>query len=344
MTVAEGPLAPRVSRVVPGLLGVGGVAAGAWLLARWLGTRLPMAPDAVVIALIAGLLVRACWHPPASWAPGLTLAGRRFLEVAIILIGCSTDLRVMARGGVWLALSVVAVTSVALGAGLLIGRWMGLSRSHALLVASGNAICGNSAIAAVATVIKAPAREVASSIAYTAILSIGLVLVLPVFSAFIGLTELQYGAMAGMTVYAVPQVLAATYPVSARAGEIGTLVKLMRVLLLMPWLAFLSMWERRHGHVPGQRRGFAEGALPPYLLAFIGLALLRTAGLVPDALVPHARFGSHALTTIAMAALGLSVEPASLRAVGWRTAGAATVALLVLCAVALLVAMRWPTG
>lgn len=343
MTPAAGAFAPRVTRVVPGLAGVVVVAGVAWLLARWLGTQVSMAPDAVVIALIGGLLLRAFWHPPPSWEPGLGFAGRRFLEIAIILLGTSTDLRVMARGGVWLALSVVGVTSVALGGGLLIGRWMGLSSSHALLVASGNAICGNSAIAAVATVIRAPAREAASSIAYTAILSIGLVLVLPVFSAFVGLNELQYGAMAGMTVYAVPQVLAATYPVSARAGEIGTLVKLMRVLLLMPWLAFLSMWERRHGHEPGKRRGFAAGALPPYLLAFIGLALLRTAGVVPDAIVGHARTGSHALTTVAMAALGLSVEPAALRAVGWRTAGAATAALLVLCIAALVVAMRLPT-
>lgn len=344
MTGSRSSFASRAARVAPGLLGVCGVALVAWLGARWLGGHLPMGPDAVVMALIGGLLIRAFWHPPASWEPGLSMASRRFLEVAIILLGLSTDLRVMARGGAWLALSVIGVTSAALGGGLLIGRWLGLTRSHALLVASGNAICGNSAIAAVTTVIRAPAREAASSIAYTAILSIGLVLVLPVFSTFLGLNDLQYGAMAGMTVYAVPQVLAATYPVSARAGEIGTLVKLMRVLLLMPWLAFLGMWERRHGHEPGQRRGFAAGVLPPYLIAFVGLALLRTLGVIPDAFVGHARTGSHALTTVAMAALGLAVEPAALREVGWRTAGAATLALLLLCAAALLVAMRLPTG
>jgi len=192
----------------------------------------------------------------------------------------------------------------------------------------------------VATVIRAPAREAASSIAYTAILSIGLVLVLPLVSGLAHLSDLQYGALAGMTVYAVPQVLAATYPVSAQAGEVGTLVKLMRVLLLMPWLALLAVTERRRGVAAGLGRRLPAGVLPPYLLAFVGLALLRTAGVVPEVAVPWARGGSHALTTVAMAALGLSVEPATLRAVGWQTAGAATAALLLLCATAFAVAAR----
>jgi uncharacterized membrane protein YadS len=153
------------------------------------------------------------------------------------------------------------------------------------------------------------------------------------------LGDFQYGVLAGMTVYAVPQVLAATYPVSARAGEVGTLVKLIRVLLLVPLLAVLSVSERRRGAPSALGRSALTGALPAYLVLFLLLASLRTAGMLPDAIARPARIGSHALTVLAMAALGMSVELARLRAVGWRTALAASLALVVLTLCALGVAL-----
>jgi hypothetical protein len=133
----------------------------------------------------------------------------------------------MARAGGVLASAIVVTTILALGVGLLWGRLFGLPRSHALLVASGNAICGNSAIAAVASVIGANREETASAVAYTAILSLALVLVLPFVRAWLALDDLSYGVATGLTVYAVPQVLAAAYPVSVQAGQVGTVVKLV---------------------------------------------------------------------------------------------------------------------
>lgn len=338
MSEEDSSIAHRGGDAVPGLGGTLAVAALGWMIARWLAANAAVAPDAVVCALLLGLVIRSVWHPPASWDPGLGLASRQVLEVAIVLLGFSTDLRVLMEGGVWLVAGVVGVTVFALGGGITLGRWLGLTRTHALLVASGNAICGNSAIAAVATVVRAPAREAASAIAYTAVLSIGVVLVLPVIGTALGLGDAQYGVLAGMTVYAVPQVLAATYPVSHEAGEVGTLVKVIRVLCLLPWLTLLSMRERHTGRAPVAGGHLAASVLPPYLLVFIGLTMLRTFGAVPDGVLMPARLGSHALTTLAMAALGLSVAPAALRAVGWRTAVAATGALVLLLAAALLVA------
>ncbi|MGQ0646304.1 MAG: YeiH family protein [Gemmatimonadaceae bacterium] len=328
----------RVLGLLPGFGVASVIALAAWAIAPWLGSRVRLVPDAVVLALLLGLGLRGVWRPSPTVDRGIGVAARVPLELAIVLLGVSTDLRLLAGGGAWLAGSVITVTAVALGAGVLISRGMGLSRTHALLVASGNAICGNSAIAAVATVVRAPVAEVASSIAFTAVLSIGLVLLLPVAGVLLSLTDLQFGALAGMTVYAVPQVLAATYPVSARAGEVGTLVKLIRVLLLVPWLTILAFRERRLGGARvGPRPRLAQGVLPPYVLLFLALAMLRTLGLVPEFVMPPARAGSHALTTLAMAALGLSVEPGAIRTAGWRTAAAATAALLVLCLCALLV-------
>ena len=84
-----------------------------------------------------------------------------------------------------------------------LGRALGLKPKLALLVACGNSICGNSAIAAVAPVIEADSEDVVTAIAMTAVLGVGVVLLLPLLIGLLGLSYYQYGVLAGMTVYAV---------------------------------------------------------------------------------------------------------------------------------------------
>ena len=112
-------------------------------------------------------------------------------------------------------LGIASVVAVAILASYGIGRLLGLPVRMALLVACGNSICGNSAIAAVAPVIGADGDDVAASIAFTAVLGVLAVLGLPLLAPLLGLSGHQYGVLAGLTVYAVPQVLAATAPVIA---------------------------------------------------------------------------------------------------------------------------------
>ncbi len=129
---------------------------------------------------------------------------------------------------------------------------MGLPQRVSILIACGNSICGNSAIAAVAPVIGADSDDVASSIAFTAILGVIVVLGLPLFIPLLRLSETQYGVLAGLTVYAVPQVLAATVPISAVSAQLGTLVKLVRVLMLGPVIILLSLLRSKL-NVSGRR-------------------------------------------------------------------------------------------
>jgi uncharacterized integral membrane protein (TIGR00698 family) len=116
-----------------------------------------------------------------------------------------------------------------------LGRLFGLPRRMAARIACGNSICGNSAIAAVAPVIGADGEDVSAAIAFPAVLGVIVVLGLPLLAPFLHLSGTQYGALAGLTVYAVPQVLAATAPIGTIAIQMGTLVKLVRVLMLGPW-------------------------------------------------------------------------------------------------------------
>ncbi len=332
--------ARRVADYAPGLLLCGLLAWAATAAAEagkaW-GFR--ASPDAVVLALIAGVILAALWRRPAALEPGIDLSAKQGLEIAIVLLGCTTDLAWLARAGLPLAAAVVVVTSLALGAGWLISRFFGLPSSHALLVTSGNAICGNSAIAAVATVTRAPRDQVASSLAFTAILSIAVVLLLPMLVPLLSLSHAEYGVVAGLTVYAVPQVLAATFPVSAEAGEIATIVKLTRVLMLVPWLAVLAWQQRR---ASSEVAAVAGGILPWYLYGFLIAAALRTGGLIPIDFASHAQRASHVLTIAAMGALGLGVELGALKKSGVRSASAAVVSFLALLTFALIALQLLP--
>jgi uncharacterized membrane protein YadS len=121
------------------------------------------------------------------------------------------------------------------------------------------------------------------------------------------------------------------------------MVKLVRVLMLIPLVTGLSLLHRRRALAQGATVPL-RGLVPWYVLGFLVATIARSLGLVPDGVAGVAQLSSHALTIVAMAALGLGVELELLRRVGWRTAATATVSLLTLSALAAAV-VRWlPAG
>jgi uncharacterized membrane protein YadS len=131
----------------------------------------------------------------------------------------------------------------------------------------------------------------------------------------------------------VPQVLAATLPVGLASTQLGTLVKLVRVLMLGPVVVGLSLVM---GGGTGGRPGFSLGRFVPwFIVGFLGLAALRSAGLIPDTLLDAVLPTATALTVLAMAALGLGVDLKVLGRVGGRVTLAVSLSLLVLLAISL---------
>jgi uncharacterized integral membrane protein (TIGR00698 family) len=291
--------------------------------------------EPLVLAILLGAAVRTAWTPDVRWRPGIDLSAKQLLEVAIVLLGLTLDLPLLLRAGPVLAAGIVVAVLAALAVGYGLGRSLGLKRRLALLVACGNAICGNSAIAAVAPVIGAEPADVASSIAFTAVLGVVVVLGLPLLIGPLALSTYQYGVLAGLTVYAVPQVLAATLPVSTLSGQVGTLVKLTRVLMLGPIVLGLSIAVRRRGSAPHGRVALGR-IVPWFIVGFLLLAGVRAAGVVPEEVVAVARTVSGALTVLAMAALGLGVDVRVLRRVGGAVTATAAGALVLLLGISVL--------
>jgi uncharacterized integral membrane protein (TIGR00698 family) len=265
----------------------------------------------------------------------VSFTAKQVLEVAIFLLGASVDLPLLLRAGPSLAIGIILLVVLGICASYGISRACGLPHTLAVLVACGNSICGNSAIAAVAPVIRAEREHVVSSIAFTAILGVAVVLGLPLLIRPLRLSFYQYGVVAGLTVYAVPQVLAAAFPVSVLSGQVGTLVKLVRVLMLGPVVLFFALTHRRaESSSLSPRRFRLTRYVPWFIIGFLALACLRSAGVIPVAWVDRTRTLSSWLTVGAMAALGLGVDLKAIGRVGRPVIAAVSGSLLVLLVLA----------
>lgn len=289
--------------------------------------------DPLVLAIVLGASIRTALGDRPILDAGVDLTAKTMLEVAVVLLGVSVDLGALVAAGPQLLLAIALFVGLALGLGVAIARALGLPAPLAILLAAGNAICGNSAIAAVAPVIGAEREHTAAAIAFTAVLGVVAVLGLPFLMAPLGLTHTQYGVLAGLTVYAVPQVLAAAFPVSAVAGEMATVVKLTRVLLLGP--VVLGVALARPGRGASRPRPSLGQLVPWFVVGFLALALVRTNEMLPGALVYQMQLMAQTLTILAMAGLGLSVDLRALRRIGTRVALAAGLGLLALVGLAL---------
>lgn len=215
------------------------------------------------------------------------------LEIAVVLLGASISASAVIDAGPGLILGIASVVVMAITFSYGIGRLLKLPHRMAVLVACGNSICGNSAIAATAPVIGADSEDVAASIAFTAILGVVVVLLLPLLVPLLGLSHTQYGILAGLTVYAVPQVLAATAPIASISVQLGTLVKLVRVLMLGPVILTLSVLA---GNKDAEvKPGFLQ-LVPWFIIGFLGMMALRSLHLIPNTILPGIQFTSTALT------------------------------------------------
>ena len=326
-------------RLIPGILLCCAVTLGAFLLQALETSMLGRPPlEALVLAILLGAVVRSCWTPEARFLPGIGFTAKALLEVAVVLLGLSISAQAVIAVGPALLIGIVAVVSVAIVASYSIGRAMGLPQRMALLVACGNSICGNSAIAAVAPVIDAEPGDVAASIAFTAVLGVIVVLGLPLTIAALHLSLGQYGVLAGLTVYAVPQVLAATLPVGLLATQIGTLVKLIRVLMLGPVVLVLSLVSHKLEARPNRPK-LPRGKLkisklvPWFIVGFLVLGGLRSAGLVPDVIQAPTAQAATLLTVLAMAGLGLGVDIREVARAGGPVTAAVVLSLAVLGAI-----------
>ena len=225
----------------------------------------------------------------------------------------------------------------------------------ALLVASGNSICGNSAIAAVGSVTGATRAEIASAIGLTAIAGLVMVLALPLAVEALAIDHVRAGVLTGMTVYAIPQVAAASIPIGPAAADTAMLVKLTRVVLLAPiTVGTALLWPRVDPADALGPDGTPTGpAAPAAPTAGRRGSSSRSSssrccgalGVIPAAVGDEARVVGNVLLVLGMVGVGFGIDPGAVRAVGLRV-GLATVlslAAMIVLAVVLIATLGVPT-
>ncbi len=284
--------------------------------------------ESLVFAILIGVVVRSLFGLAPRYFAGVRFCAKTVLEIAIVLLGASISAQAIGSAGGGLVAAIIAVVCISLFVSYHIGRALGLSNHLSMLVACGNSICGNSAIAATAPVIEAQSDDVAASISFTAVLGVLFVFVLPMLHAGLGLSATQYGIFSGLTVYAVPQVLAATAPAGTLAVQVGTLVKLIRVLMLGPVIFGLAVIGGRGRET---KLPIAQ-VVPWFIIGFIAMMAACSFDLIPDVARAPIKTTSSFLTILAMAALGLSVDIRNVLHVGGRVVIAALLSLTFLCA------------
>ncbi|WP_295533949.1 putative sulfate exporter family transporter [uncultured Thioclava sp.] len=326
-------LAPGVvlSAGVGALAVLGGQVESVLFRAQWL--------EPLVLAILFGAVLRTLWAPGTQFSAGIRFSAKTVLEIAIVLLGASVSAQTLLAVGPELLIGIVAVVALVVPGSYLLGRAFGLPARMALLIACGNGICGNSAIAAVAPVIEADSDDVSASIAFTAVLGVAVVLGLPFLGAALHMPAFHYGILSGLTVYAVPQVLAAAAPMGTAAIQIGTLVKLVRVLMLGPITVVLSLLA---AGLPAEGRRVRDasdveqaparkGFMPPlFILGFLAMIALRSFGAIPQAALAPMDHAASVFTVIAMAALGLGVDARAVAAAGPRVIATVTLSLVLL--------------
>jgi uncharacterized integral membrane protein (TIGR00698 family) len=266
----------------------------------------------VLVALILGLLVANVTSVPAVAQPGLATSSGALLKVGIVLLGFELVLQdILSLGGRALAVVIIVVLATFFGTRWA-GRRLGLSNGLSLLVATGFSICGVSAIAAARGVTDAEEEEVTYAVALVTLCGSLAIVVLPALRNPLGLDEHAFGIWVGASVHDVAQVVATSSAVGSVAVASAIVVKLTRVLLLAPLVAGIGWSQDRRGDAARVK------LVPPFVLAFVGAALLRSADLVPQDLLTVLADAKTVLLALALFAVGARVELRRLLAVGGR--------------------------
>lgn len=299
-----------------------------WGSATLVGLTLVWLEAPAWLALAVGVAVALSSNAPRPVA--LKTWTTRVLQVGVVALGAGMNLQTVWSVGVSGAGITALGLAAALGLGLLLGKWLALPKDTSLLISVGTAICGGSAIAAVASVVKPKSEEVSIALAVVFVLNaMGLVL-FPAVGHALGLSEPVFGRWAALAIHDTSSVVGAGMAYGKEALSIATTTKLARALWIVP-LTLGIAWVR--GRQDGG--GLKNVKWPWFILGFMLMAAFVT-------YVPAAQSASAVVVVIgrrllllALFLIGLSLTRATLRSVGIRPLVMGVVLWLVVAAASL---------
>lgn len=248
-----------------------------------------------------------------DWSEGrdvITFASKRVLRLGVVLLGFQISIDKFIEVGPRGLLAVALIVATVFISLRILSKKFGISDSLGTLIAGGFAICGATAIAAISSTRKNEDRDVSYAVAIVTLCGTLSVFVIPLIATFLGLSDPTIGAWIGAAVHDVGQVIAAASMVSNEALDSAVIVKLTRVVLLIPLILFLARGSAGSGSM--------RKATPTFVFAFVGCALIVNVLSLPESIVDLGKESSKVLLSIGLFGMGLSVKWSQIRALGAR--------------------------
>ncbi len=306
----------HVLAVVPGLAVTATVAGLAFALRQIPGVAI-LSP--MIFATVIGMTLHNVLGTPAWAKPGVTFSLKRVLRLGIVLLG----LQLMASQVAQVGLTGVGVIAATLFATLVFTKWlgglMGVDAKLAELIGAGTSICGASAIIATNTVTRGRDEDVAYAVACVTVFGSLSMFLFPLLPGVLGLSPKAFGLWSGASIHEIAQVVAAAFQDGARAGEVGTVAKLTRVMMLAPVVIVLGVVAmRRAAHAIGRSESRAAPPMPWFVLGFVALVIVNSVIMIPAALKAWILFATTFLLSMALAAMGFETDFRKLKAEGLK--------------------------
>ncbi|MDD3114724.1 MAG: YeiH family protein [Anaerovibrio sp.] len=273
--------------------------------AHFLGESFPLIGGPVFGILLGMVFARV--PRPEGLNSGITFTGKKILQYSIILLGFEMNLFHVLDVGSQSVYVMVFTLLTAFAVAIILGRALKLPEHTTTLIGAGTAICGGSAIAAVAPVIGAKDKDIAFSISTIFLFNILAVFIFPFLGHLINMSDFGFGMWAGTAINDTSSVVAAGYSFSQEAGAYATIVKLTRALMIVPVCLFFAVLTAKKNHAEGQRFDLKR-IFPFFILWFVVASVVNTSGVLPAEL-SHAlgSFGKFSIVW-AMAAIGLNTN------------------------------------
>ena len=298
--------------MLPGI----GLALGIAFVATLIERALPIPLiGASILALFIGMGINYFTSELEKFDSGLTFTSKTILKMAIVLLGASLSIGTILEVGK-LSLSVMFFTLLTcFGGGYFVGKALNLDWKLFNLISAGTGICGGSAIAAIAPVIDAKESDIAYAMSATFLFDVAMILLFPLMGKALGMSDKAFGLWAGTAINDTSSVVAAGYAFSEAAGDFATMVKLTRTLSIIPTVLIFSAIQykitqkKAQTGLMGEKKKVSLTSLFPwFILLFVGMALLNSAGFIPVTLSTTLKDMSKFLMVAALAAIGLKTD------------------------------------
>ncbi len=321
-----------MKHIFPGLAVAAVIAIAAMFLSEHYGGPV------MLFALLLGMALNFLSHE-GECVPGIQFAGSMVLRIGVALLGVRITLAQVAGLGWGTVVMVIAAVVLTIAAGLVAARLLSQTRIFGVLTGGAVAICGASAALAIGSVLPRHPntdRDVSFAVIGTATLSTIAMIAYPILAGAMGLDHRAAGIFLGGTIHDVAQVVGAGYSISKEAGDTATIVKLLRVAMLLPVVFVISLIT----HLNSPDNVKKAPLLPWFAVAFAVLVAVNSMGWIPPLLQTGAGEVSRWCLVAAIAAIGMKTSLKDMAVMGWKPV-ALIVVETVFIAAAVMIALRW---